>query len=176
MGQGDRRQHLNKIAEAWLIPKSQCNRPSQNKTWEFIVPRYVPENSVVVMGGHFQSQMVHATISHTMIMNPGLWASHNSGNALTWPKAPGMQALAQGEVDKCMKSTKQAKAVDVTTTRKVWTYRFVKKHKPACPRASAWRARSRAGSRIPHGTDIAEASWRRSCRGTHRGWRPGTRW
>ena len=34
-----------------------------------MVTRYVPEHSVVIMGEHFQSQMVHASLLHNEIMN-----------------------------------------------------------------------------------------------------------
>ena len=66
MDKGTRAEHTN-IAPNWLSDRSQCTKPSQFKKWGLVLPRYVPENSMVVMGGHFQSQMVHGTMSHNDI-------------------------------------------------------------------------------------------------------------
>jgi len=58
-----------------------CARPTQGATFadangvgrgkkgdNWVLPVYAPENSIIIMGGHFQSQMVHCTKSHVDII------------------------------------------------------------------------------------------------------------
>ena len=122
------------IAPNWLSERSQCTKPAQFKRWGLVLPRYVPENSMVVMGGHFQSQMVHGTMSHNDIV-------HNLHPALNWQAAECanlemMRALVEGERAKYVNSEKQATCNDINSTRKVWTYRFVKKHQVHCGKST----------------------------------------
>ena len=70
MSTGERSAFEGQLAEPWLMERTQCNKPAHMKKWGHIVIRYVPENSMVIMGGHFQSQMVHASLSHNDILNP----------------------------------------------------------------------------------------------------------
>jgi hypothetical protein len=131
MSMGDRSGFQSQLAEPWLSDRTQCKKPAHMKKWGHIVIRYVPENSVVIMGGHFQSQMVHASLSHKDILIPA--ATGGGPEEGFWQEVPEMKQLCEQERQKYLACDKQGLGGDVDHSRKVFTYRFVNNHMATCP-------------------------------------------
>ena len=50
--------------------KTSCNRPGHMHKWGMVTPVFVPENSLLVMGGWCQSVLLHGSLDHASILNP----------------------------------------------------------------------------------------------------------
>ena len=52
----------------YLSRETDCHRPSHIRDWGLTHPVYLPENSLLVMGGWCQAALLHRTLSHSSIM------------------------------------------------------------------------------------------------------------
>ena len=123
-------QHGSRMMENHLLTRLEiAGKSKEIRTHGHIVFRYVPENSLVVMGGHFQSQMMHASLSHKDICSPS-----------AIPDGSPTDGFCQGDLAKERCHTESTKYTESATqsmncvqmSRKVFTYRFVVKHQETC--------------------------------------------
>ena len=95
-----------------------------------IVYTFVPENSLIVMGGHFQSQMMHASLSHSDIVNPSAVPTGTPTDGFCQENEEAKKQCFR-EQEKCIGFPRHSGNC-TEMSRKVFTYRFVVRHQDRC--------------------------------------------